>query len=97
MWTQSISSADVDESTKICEAGDTTLAHFAFSFFRTLSRIISARFRCAALTKDQAMALPVDFNNTNSNRITNKTFIFGFGCLTGHGKPAAETELGSKG
>ena len=95
---QSISSADVDESTKICEAGDTTLAHFAFTqFFQDFVADHIARFGTGStLTKDQAMALPVDFDNTNSNRITNKTFIFGFGCLTGHGKPAAETELGSR-
>ena len=84
---QSISSADVDESAKICEAGDPTLAHFAFGqFFQDLVSDHVARFGTGStFTKDQAMALSVDFDNTNSNRITDKTFIFGLRGLTGHG------------
>ena len=84
---QAICSANVDKSAKICEAGDTTLANFAFGeFFQDLVANLIASFGAGcALAKDQAMAFPVDFDNTNRDGITDKALVFGFGGFTGHG------------
>ncbi len=84
---QTIGSADVDESTKICQAGDTTLADFAFSqFFQDLVADLVARFSAGCtFAEDQAMTLTIDFDDTNGNGITNKALVFGFGGFAGHG------------
>ncbi len=83
---QAIGSADIDESAKICQAGDTTLAYFAFSqVFQDLVADLVARFGAGStLAEDQAVTLSIDFDDTNSNGITDEALVLGFGGLTGH-------------